>query len=124
MRKKGLAIGTSDFKKIIEKNAYYFDKAKFVEEIVHDIATVKLFTRPRRLGKTLNMTMLKYFFDVKDKEKNRELFKGLYIENADICLASMRILLIGMLRIPMSLQERVVLISRRSQEVLINRDLS
>ncbi|MFR9020169.1 MAG: AAA family ATPase, partial [Fusobacterium sp.] len=47
-------------------------------------AQVKLFTRPRRFGKTLNMFMLKYFFDVRDKEKNRELFNNLYIENSPI----------------------------------------
>ncbi len=45
---------------------------------------VKLFTRPRRFGKTLNVFMLKYFFDVRNAEKNRELFKNLYIENSPV----------------------------------------
>ena len=77
---KRIGIGVSDFKKIIEENYYYFDKTKFIDEIVKDGAEVKLFTRPRRFGKTLNMSMLKYFFDVEKKEENRKLFKDLYIE--------------------------------------------
>ena len=58
---KRIGIGVSDFKKIIEEEFYYFDKTKFIEEIIQDGAEVKLFTRPRRFGKTLNMSMLKYF---------------------------------------------------------------
>ncbi len=77
-----LAIGNSDFKSIIDDNCYYFDKTKFIEELIKDKTKVKLFTRPRRFGKTLNMTTLKYFFDVKNKEKHRVLFKDLYIENS------------------------------------------
>ena len=80
---KRIGIGVSDFKKIIEEDFYYFDKTKFIEEIIQDGAEVKLFTRPRRFGKTLNMSMLKYFFDIKETEENRKLFKGLYIEKAD-----------------------------------------
>ena len=81
---KKIPIGVEDFKKIIEENYYYVDKTKFIEDILNDGAQVKLFTRPRRFGKTLNMFMLKYFFDVRDKEKNRELFNNLYIENSPI----------------------------------------
>ncbi len=81
---KYLAIGTSDFKKIIDDECYYFDKTKFIETLVRDRTEVKLFTRPRRFGKTLNMTTLKYFFDVQNKEENRKLFKDLYIEKSDI----------------------------------------
>ena len=51
MNKKGIAIGESDFKTIIEKNCYYFDKTQWIEEIIKDGAAVKLFTRPRRFGK-------------------------------------------------------------------------
>ena len=80
---KRLAIGVSNFKKIIEGNYYYFDKTSFVDEIIKDGAEVKLFTRPRRFGKTLNMSMLKYFFDVEKKEENRKLFKDLYIEKTE-----------------------------------------
>ena len=80
---KRLAIGVSDFKKIIEGDFYYFDKTKLIEEIINDGSEVKLFTRPRRFGKTLNMSMLKYFFDIENKEENKKLFKGLYIEKTD-----------------------------------------
>ena len=80
---KRLAIGVSNFKKIIEGNYYYFDKTSFVDEIIQDGAEVKLFTRPRRFGKTLNMSMLKYFFDVEKKEENGKLFKDLYIEKTE-----------------------------------------
>ena len=80
---KRLAIGVSDFKKIIKGDFYYFDKTKLIEEIINDGSEVKLFTRPRRFGKTLNMSMLKYFFDIENKEENKKLFKGLYIEKTD-----------------------------------------
>ena len=80
---KRLAIGVSDFKKIIEGDFYYFDKTKLIEEIINDGSEVKLFARPRRFGKTLNMSTLKYFFDVENKEENKEIFKGLYIEKTD-----------------------------------------
>ena len=80
---KRIGIGLSDFKELIEEDFYYFDKTKFIDEIVKDGAKVKLFTRPRRFGKTLNMSMLKYFFDIKEAEENRKLFKGLYIEKTE-----------------------------------------
>ncbi len=81
---KKIPIDVEDFKKIIEENYYYVDKTKFIEDILNDGAQVKLFTRPRRFGKTLNMSTLKYFFDVRNGEKNRELFKNLYIENSPV----------------------------------------
>ena len=80
---KRIGIGVSDFKKIIEEDFYYFDKTSFIEKAIQDGAEVKLFTRPRRFGKTLNMSMLKYFFDIKGAEENRKLFKGLYIEKKE-----------------------------------------
>ena len=80
---KKLPIGLSDFKELIEENYYYFDKTKFIDEIIKDGSKVKLFTRPRRFGKTLNMSMLKYFFDIKEAEENRKLFKNLYIEKTE-----------------------------------------
>ena len=80
---KRIGIGLSDFKELIEEDFYYFDKTKFIDEIIQDGAKVKLFTRPRRFGKTLNMSMLKYFFDVEKKEENRKLFKDLYIEKTE-----------------------------------------
>ena len=80
---KRLAIGVSNFKKIIEGDFYYFDKTKFIEEVIKDGSEVKLFARPRRFGKTLNMSMLKYFFDIENKEENKKIFKDLYIEKTE-----------------------------------------
>ena len=80
---KRLAIGLSDFKHLIEEDFYYFDKTKFIEEVIKDGSQVKLFARPRRFGKTLNMSMLKYFFDIENKEENKEIFKDLYIEKTE-----------------------------------------
>ena len=80
---KRIGIGISDFKHLIEEDFYYFDKTKFIDEIIKDGAQVKLFTRPRRFGKTLNMSMLNYFFDIKKADENRKLFKDLYIEKTD-----------------------------------------
>ena len=80
---KRIGIGVSDFKHLIEEDFYYFDKTKFIDEIIQDGAQVKLFTRPRRFGKTLNMSMLKYFFDIRKADENKKLFKDLYIEKTD-----------------------------------------
>ena len=80
---KKLPIRIDDFKKLMEKNAYYIDKTKYIEKILDDISEVKLFIRPRRFGKTLNMLTLKYFFDIENKEENRKLFKNLYIEKSE-----------------------------------------
>ena len=82
-RKKKLPIGISDFKEIIENNYYYFDKTKFIENILEDGSKVKLFTRPRRFGKTLNISMLKYFFDIRNKDENRKLFENLQISKSE-----------------------------------------
>ena len=79
---KKIPIGVDDFKKLIENNAYYIDKTKFIADILNDAAEVKLFTRPRRFGKTLNMSTLKYFFDIQNKDENRKLFNGLDIEKS------------------------------------------
>ena len=80
---KRLAIGLSDFKHLIEEDFYYFDKTKFIEEVIKDGSQVKLFARPRRFGKTLNMSMLKYFFDIENREENKKIFKDLYIEKTE-----------------------------------------
>ena len=81
---KKIPIGVDDFKKIMTDNYFYIDKSKFIEEIFNDGAEVKLFTRPRRFGKTLNMSMLKNFFDVKEAEENKKLFDDLYIKNSPV----------------------------------------
>ena len=80
---KRLAIGLSDFKELIEENFYYFDKTSFIDEVIKDGSKVKLFARPRRFGKTLNMSMLKYFFDITKANENKKLFKNLYIEKTE-----------------------------------------
>ena len=79
---KPIGIGIDDFKKIITEGCFYIDKTKFIEEIVADTTPVQLITRPRRFGKTLNMSMLKYFYDIDNRNENRKLFNGLYIENS------------------------------------------
>ncbi len=81
--KKGIGLGIDDFKKIIKEDCYYFDKTNWIEELLKDRTQIKLFTRPRRFGKTLNMSTLKYFFDVKNAEENKKLFKDLYIEKSE-----------------------------------------
>ena len=81
---KKVPIAVEEFKKIIEENYYYIDKTKFIEDVLNDGAEVKLFCRPRRFGKTLNMSTLKYFFDIENKDENRKLFNGLYIENSPL----------------------------------------
>ena len=80
--KKPLPIGIDDFKTIIEEDYYYADKTKMIESLLNDGAGVTLFTRPRRFGKTLNMSMLNYFFNLKKKEENRKLFENLYISKS------------------------------------------
>ena len=77
-----IPIGINDFKTLIENNYYYIDKTKHIEDILNDGSEVTLFTRPRRFGKTLNMSMLKYFFDIENKEENKKLFSNLYIEKS------------------------------------------
>ena len=80
--KKPLPIGIDDFKTIIEEDYYYADKTKMIESLLDDGAGVTLFTRPRRFGKTLNMSMLNYFFNLKNKEENGKLFENLYISKS------------------------------------------
>ena len=80
--KKPLPIGIDDFKTIIEEDYYYADKTEMIEKLLNDGAGVTLFTRPRRFGKTLNMSMLNYFFNLKKKEENRKLFENLYISKS------------------------------------------
>ena len=77
--KKKLSIGISNFKEIIEDEYYYFDKTEFIENLFEEVSKIKLFTRPRRFGKTLNMSMIKYFFDIENKNENKKLFKNLKI---------------------------------------------
>ena len=83
MRKKAVPVGIEDFERIINEDYYYVDKTLLIEELLINRAPVTLFTRPRRFGKTLNMSMIKYFFDVKNKEENKKLFENLKISNSE-----------------------------------------
>ncbi len=76
---KKLPIGISNFKELREENYYYIDKTDFISEIIDSSAKIILLPRPRRFGKTLNLSMLNYFFNV--SEDNRKLFDGLNIYN-------------------------------------------
>lgn len=75
-RMKLLPTGIENFKMMIDKSAYYVDKTNFIEDVLNE--QVVLYTRPRRFGKTLNMSMLYYFFSIKEKE-NAYLFDDLNI---------------------------------------------
>ena len=71
MNKKAIPVGIENYKELREEGYYYVDKTFLIDEILANKAKVILFTRPRRFGKTLNMSMLKYFFDVENKKENR-----------------------------------------------------
>lgn len=75
---QGIGIGISDFKRLRVRDNYFIDKSLYIKEIIDNQAGVILVTRPRRFGKTLNMSMLRYYFDCTEKD-NKELFKGLKI---------------------------------------------
>jgi len=76
-------IGVDKFKRVIEENYVYVDKTDLIEDILIRGALVYLFPRPRRFGKTLAMSMLEEYFDIRKKEENKDLFKGLKITKAD-----------------------------------------
>ena len=73
---KRISTGTENFKELLDNNYYYVDKTRLIEDVLSD--KVMLYTRPRRFGKTLNLSMLYYFFSNKEKE-NSYLFEGLNI---------------------------------------------
>ena len=80
---KKLPVGFDDFKKIRENQFYYVDKTKLIEHLLTNWSEVNLFTRPRRFGKTLIMSMLKSFFEI---GTDKALFEGLYIsKNQELC---------------------------------------
>ena len=87
---KRITTGTENFKEFMDKNYYYVDKTMLIDDVLSD--KVMLYTRPRRFGKTLNMSMLYYFFSNQEKE-NAYLFEGLNVSkhklfgtNTTICL--------------------------------------
>ena len=82
---KPLPIGIDNFEKLITRGYYFIDKTLFIKDLLDNKGSVSLFTRPRRFGKTLNMSMLQYYFeDMRDeftgeKKDNSYLFEGLNI---------------------------------------------
>ncbi|MCI8490501.1 MAG: AAA family ATPase [Lachnospiraceae bacterium] len=84
--KKPLPVGVENFEDIVESGYYYVDKTLFIKELLDLKGKVNLFTRPRRFGKTLNLSMLRYFFEDTGEQKkngqNRELFQGMKIIEA------------------------------------------
>ncbi|MCP4351273.1 MAG: AAA family ATPase [Desulfobacterales bacterium] len=89
--KRPLPIGFSDFKELRENGCYYIDKTLFIKEITKASAKVLLIPRPRRFGKTLNLSMLRYFYEKTGENQNAlpacdetHLFKGLSVCNEDI----------------------------------------
>ena len=85
MKKLNIPVGISDFAKIRVRNYYYVDKTKLISDLLEEeTAEVTLITRPRRFGKTMAMSMLSHFFDI--RKDSKAMFQGLKIaENTDLC---------------------------------------
>ena len=81
-RKRPMPVGIEDFRELIQREYYFVDKTRFIRELLDAQGKITLITRPRRFGKTLTLSMLRYFFDMEDAEENRELFRGLDIGRA------------------------------------------
>lgn len=79
MLMKRLPIGISNFEKMVQKNYYFVDTSRMIGDVYREPSDIILITRPRRFGKTLNMSMLSYFFD--NRKKTAELFEGLAVAN-------------------------------------------
>ena len=78
-----LPVGVENFQEIRQLGFFYIDKTKLIEQLLEQWGKVNLFTRPRRFGKTLNMSMLRYFFEI---GTDPALFDGLYIaRNQKLC---------------------------------------
>ena len=83
MERKKLPVGIENFAEIRKDNYYYVDKTRLIEQLVTNLGKANLYTRPRRFGKSLNMSMLRYFFEA---GTDSELFEGLYISgNKQLC---------------------------------------
>ncbi len=86
MQRKALPIGIEDFKELISRNYYYVDKTDLIRELLTKKGKVNLFTRPRRFGKTLNLSMIQYFFENTDdsslNKAHQQLFQGLSVMSA------------------------------------------
>ena len=79
---KKIALGQSDFKTIIEDNRYFVDKTLLIKEFLEDSSQIILIPRPRRFGKTLNLSMIRYFVEKCDEDR-RHLFNNLLIEKEE-----------------------------------------
>ena len=79
-KRRKIPLGESNFKYIIEKDFYYIDKTLFIHNIIQSDSKILLFPRPRRFGKTINISMLRYFFEKSD-DSNANLFNRLAIKN-------------------------------------------
>ena len=79
---KRISTGIENFKELLDNNYYYVDKTLLIKDLIDLRGEVNLFTRPRRFGKTLNMSMLRYFFEKNDSGDNGELFAGTKIMGA------------------------------------------
>ena len=82
-----ISFGTSDFREIVGNHNFFVDKSLFIKELLEENAKVILIPRPRRFGKSLNFSMLKYFFDMKEDSFN--LFKDLKISKEQECMEHM-----------------------------------
>ena len=83
LTKKKLPIGIDNFEKIRSDDFYYIDKTGLIKELLEDWGEVNLFTRPRRFGKSLNMSMLENFFSI---DRRKDIFDGLKIsEEKELC---------------------------------------
>lgn len=80
MTTKTLPIGISDFKQLIESNSYFIDKTDFIRAVIEEGSVITMLPRPRRFGKTLNLSMLRYFFEKTEGNVFRPLFNGMRIE--------------------------------------------
>ena len=85
MEIRPLPIGIEDFKRLIDDEYYFVDKTLMIKELIESYTTIGLFTRPRRFGKTLNMSMIQYFFE-RTNESNAYLFDGLKISEYPECM--------------------------------------
>ena len=81
-RRKQLRIGTSDYRNFIDSNGYFVDKTLFIKEVIDNAHEIMLIPRPRRFGKTLNLSMLRYYFDVRLKD-TAKLFEPYLIWKED-----------------------------------------
>lgn len=80
MDRKPLPIGISDYKTLISESYYYVDKTDFIRQFIEEGSKITMFPRPRRFGKTLNLSTLRYFFEKTEGNMYRPLFEGKEIE--------------------------------------------